>query len=319
MNRYMDHSRRFEAAAAKRSTGQARGHPLHAAGSRPAAGAHAARDPGASARLRGAREPRDRRAPLPLGGDGQVTRAPPAREAAGSEPRACRGRRLPPRPDHVTSGPATLTPVSTACAEPPEGGMLLRLRNRKVCRLYQVLAVAEQAGEHGQSAAADAELQARQCEPPMRGLTARPAYTPSEGESKSFLHVFHKIHRRTTVDLSGLPTLSLTAVGVAAALVRKGYRTPGLVDRSRARPGSRHRGTTERFAPRRSPAGDRDVRVVPSDCLYRGRIRPARRFRRGSAQQSGGLPPSYLRWAVYTPCARLTGAAAGLAAVTSAR
>ena len=112
LNRYRDHSRRFEAAAARRST---RRHgsvipftprPL----ARARTGADGARDRGSATRRRRPREPRDRRAPLPLGGDRQVTRPAPAREASGAKQsprrscwlpawahcvakRGCRGRR----------------------------------------------------------------------------------------------------------------------------------------------------------------------------------------------------------------------------------
>ena len=101
----------------------------------------------------GPRQPRDRRAPLPLGGDGQVARPPPAREAAGSQPRPRRGSRLPPGPDQLSDEhSATITPVSTACVEPPDGGMLPGCGTGRSGRLYQVLLSPNSSGEHRERA-----------------------------------------------------------------------------------------------------------------------------------------------------------------------
>ena len=98
LNRYRDHSRRFEAAAARRnSDASGVGDPVHptARAARARAGAHGARDRGAPARRRRPREPRDRPAALPLRGDGEVACAPSAREASSAKQSPRRSRWLP--------------------------------------------------------------------------------------------------------------------------------------------------------------------------------------------------------------------------------
>ena len=87
LNRYRDHSRRFEAAAARRSSTPPRsGHPVHAAvDARGRSGSDRARDRGAAARRGRPRQSRDRRTALPLGRDGEVTRPPSAREASSAK------------------------------------------------------------------------------------------------------------------------------------------------------------------------------------------------------------------------------------------
>ena len=64
--------------------------------------------------------------------------------------------------------------------------------------------------------------------------------------------------------------------------------------------------------------GDRqrgiETPFVPPDRVYRGRVRPARRFLVAAISNLADFRRPYLRWAVYTPAHALTGAAAGLAA-----
>src|SRR5207247_1528726 len=79
-------------------------------------GADGSRDRGASAHLGRPREPRDRRAALPLGGDGEEPRPAPFGQAAGPEPRPRGRRRPPPRPDRL----------ARTTRKPPLTGGLLR-------------------------------------------------------------------------------------------------------------------------------------------------------------------------------------------------
>src|SRR5439155_20069354 len=82
-----------------------RGDPVQRAAPRARAGADRPRDRGPPADLGRPREPRDRRPPLPLGGDGQVARTAPAREAPGtlSRPRGRGG--LQAQPDRLSEAP----------------------------------------------------------------------------------------------------------------------------------------------------------------------------------------------------------------------
>ena len=100
LSRYMDHQRRFDAAAARRDAEVIPFNgPLRKLEQEPTMrevevlAVDLGRPP----------EPRDRHPALPVGGDGEVARAPPARQAAGAIARACRGRRLPPRHHRVSS------------------------------------------------------------------------------------------------------------------------------------------------------------------------------------------------------------------------
>src|SRR5688572_2280485 len=59
----------------------------------------------------------------------------------------------------------------------------------------------------------------------MRGLTARPVYTPSEGESKRFLYFFYNSpeERRSLI---WAVALGCVAAGVAALLLAEGFDLP---------------------------------------------------------------------------------------------
>ena len=115
LTRYREHARHFETVAAARRT------PARTVISdRPApAGARAvpfsARDRGSPTRLGRPREPRDRRPPLPLRGDGQEPRAPHPREASSKVKSPRRSRWLPAWAHQLTS-----LAISTACGQPPD-------------------------------------------------------------------------------------------------------------------------------------------------------------------------------------------------------
>jgi putative nucleotidyltransferase with HDIG domain len=147
----------------------------------------------------------------------------------------------------------------------------------------------------------------------MRGLTALRAYTPSGGESKSFLHFFDKTHpeRRSTLWAA---TLAVTASCVAALLVGSGFHLPawwivlglalvtGIAERqSVALLGDRLRGieTSVSFLPTVFTA----VAFGPLAAFAVAALSNLADFRR-----------PYLKWAVYTPAHALGGAAAGLIA-----
>ena len=108
LDRYRDHSRRFEAAAARRGSGRARvGDPVRSARPpRARAGADRPRDRGAPAGGRRSRQPRDRTAALPLGGDSEVARATSTREASSAQQSPRRSCWLPAWAHCLTSGPS---------------------------------------------------------------------------------------------------------------------------------------------------------------------------------------------------------------------
>ena len=98
LTRYREHSRRFQTVAARRDAGRrADRFPARAPTSEAGACADCPRDRGPSARLGRARQSRDRRPPLPLGGDGQEPRPPSSREASGKVESPRRSRWLPAR------------------------------------------------------------------------------------------------------------------------------------------------------------------------------------------------------------------------------
>jgi len=83
------------------------GDSVHAPGGSGArSGSDSSRDRGSSTRGRWARESRDRRAPLPLGRDGQVSRSTSAREAASAQQSPRRSGRLPAWAHRVTTFPS---------------------------------------------------------------------------------------------------------------------------------------------------------------------------------------------------------------------
>jgi hypothetical protein len=84
-----------------------RGDPVRAAATGARAGADGARGRGPAADLGRPRQPRDRPAALPVGGDGQVARPSSAREASGPLPRTRGEHRLPPRHHRLTPRTAT--------------------------------------------------------------------------------------------------------------------------------------------------------------------------------------------------------------------
>ena len=86
LSRYRDHSRRFEAAAARRSTGRSGAViPFNPPVLRELAQEPTAREIEALQLVADAREPGNRAAPLPLGGNGPVKCAAPSREAASTQ------------------------------------------------------------------------------------------------------------------------------------------------------------------------------------------------------------------------------------------
>ena len=104
--------------------------PVHAS-ARPArarAGADGPRDRGPPARRGRARQPRDRAAALPLGGDGQVTRPASAREASSAQQSPRRSRWLPAWAHRVAS--TVTTSLRAKSGVPPKEGCLPGLQKR---------------------------------------------------------------------------------------------------------------------------------------------------------------------------------------------
>lgn len=147
----------------------------------------------------------------------------------------------------------------------------------------------------------------------MRGLTARPSYTPSEVESKRFLYFFRSTHedRPSILWAAGL---ALTAVCVAGLLLSRGFALPqwwivlglalvaGIAERqSVALLGDRQQGI------------EMSVSFLPT-VFTAVAFGPLAAFVVGALSNLADFRSPYLRWAVYTPARALTGAAAGLAA-----
>ena len=124
LNRYRDHSRRFEAAAARRNPKRVGGRDPVRPTARPTrarAGADGPRAGGSPARRGRARQPGDRRASLPLRRDSQVARATPPGKASSAQQSPRRSRWLPAWAHRLIVTPRTSLLVCRAAC--PKRGM----------------------------------------------------------------------------------------------------------------------------------------------------------------------------------------------------
>src|SRR5262249_9554705 len=131
----------------------------------------------------------DRPAPLPVGGNCEVSRAAPVGKAPGPLARACSSRRLPPRPDRVTKPHESPThpfrwahatsyrTFHNSCGYPSTGGCQQDVENGSYAGF-----TSRGQRQRVRPAARNGELDSRKS--PSWGLTATTAYTPFGGDIK---------------------------------------------------------------------------------------------------------------------------------------
>ena len=231
----MDHSRRFDQAAARRgSTRQRRSDPVRASAPRARAGADRPRDRGAPARRGRPRQPRDRPAPLPVGGDGEVPRPASAGEASGAQQSPRRSCWLPAWAHRLVCAAAPIFPqfLHTCLWKPPEGGMQVSVGELRIRRLLPTLEATRE-----RSAGDEASNRLTHVSTPPLGTDGTDQHiTLSRDMQEQFAHfsavlkLYSARYRDLRVrsrSLCGLPQSSFRHRG-AAALAEPGSTSGGL-------------------------------------------------------------------------------------------
>ena len=227
-------------------------------------------------------------------GDGQVARPPPAREAPGALARACRRRRLSPRPHRLSSqGPARgLSIRFPRLWKSLNRGMSTRVWTTEATRALPGLELPAMAARDTR------RITDLRTATPLRGTDGGGIVYPFWGRFKGFDAAF-SIFRRHESEGSGLDRPPVDGCcGRQLISLRRGRGAPAVVDSRRAR---RHRGPRG-AAECACHAQHRDLCLVLAHGVHGSRLRPAR-GRSASAPQrvrpTCGRPHG--RWFVYTP------------------